>query len=117
MLISRPGKSTVFARYPRSLTTNCPRQSHLDEYIRSFSLHPAKPLPVVELVSVVVRGDDVQQEDVLGLGVQTGNSELHLRKHLPGPPINMYSSIRLSARFERVYLKLPCNYNERRALS
>lgn len=45
-----------------------------------------RPLPVVELVSVVVRCDDVQQEDVFGLRVQSGNSELHLREHLPGTP-------------------------------
>lgn len=43
-----------------------------------------RPLPVVELVSVVIRGHDVQQQDVLGLRVQSGNSELHLREHLPG---------------------------------
>ena len=39
--------------------------------------------PVVELVSEVVRGHHVQQEDVLGLGVQAGHFELHLWKHLP----------------------------------
>lgn len=44
----------------------------------------ARPLPVVELVSVVIRGHDVQQQDVLGLRVQSGNPELHLREHLPG---------------------------------
>jgi hypothetical protein len=40
-------------------------------------------LPVVELVAEVVRGHNVQKEDVLGLGVQAGHLELHLREHLP----------------------------------
>ena len=40
--------------------------------------------PIVEFVTVVVRRDDVEQEDVLGLHVQAAESELHLRKHLPG---------------------------------
>ena len=54
-------------------------------FLRSLtSPPPSLPLPVVELVSVVIRGDDVQQEDILGLRVQSGNSELHLREHLPG---------------------------------
>lgn len=56
----------------------------------------------MELVSVVISGDNVQQKDVLGLGVQTGNSELHLRKHLPRPPINTYSSIRSLARLSEL---------------
>ena len=37
----------------------------------------------MELVSVVVGRDDVEQQDVLGLGVQPGQPELHLREHLP----------------------------------
>ena len=37
----------------------------------------------MELVSVVVGGDDVEQQDVLGLGVQPRQPELHLREHLP----------------------------------
>ena len=41
-------------------------------------------LPVVELVAAIICGDDVQQKNVLGLGVQTGHSELHLREHLSG---------------------------------
>ena len=41
------------------------------------------PPAVVELVPKVVRGDHVEQEDVLGLGVEAGQTELHLRKHLP----------------------------------
>ena len=40
--------------------------------------------PIVEFVTVVVRRDDVEQEDVLGLHVEAAESELHLRKHLPG---------------------------------
>jgi hypothetical protein len=40
-------------------------------------------LPVVELVAEVVSGHNVQEEDVLGLGVQAGHLELHLREHLP----------------------------------
>lgn len=39
-------------------------------------------LPVVELISVVVCGYDVQQEDVLCLRVQTGDAEFHLGEHL-----------------------------------
>lgn len=39
-------------------------------------------LPVVKLISVVVCGDDVQQEDVFGLRIQTGDAELHLWEHL-----------------------------------
>ena len=39
-------------------------------------------VPVVEFVSVVVGGDDIQQQDVLGFGVETGHTELHLREHL-----------------------------------
>lgn len=41
-------------------------------------------LPVVKLVSVVVGGDDVQQQYVFGFGIEPGHAELHLRKHLPG---------------------------------
>ena len=37
----------------------------------------------MELVSVVVCRDDVEEQDVLGLGVQPGQPELHLREHLP----------------------------------
>ena len=55
----------------------------------------------MELVAIVVRGNDVQQEDVLGLqqgvkqsmptfyilqsaylGIETGEAKFHLRKHL-----------------------------------
>lgn len=39
-------------------------------------------LPVVELISVVVCCDDVQQEDVFCLRVQSGDAELHLWEHL-----------------------------------
>ena len=41
------------------------------------------PPAVVELVAKVVGGHHVQQEDVLGLGVQAGQLELHLGEHLP----------------------------------
>lgn len=41
-------------------------------------------LPVVELISVVVSCDDVQQEDVFRFRVQSGNAELHLWEHLSG---------------------------------
>ena len=41
------------------------------------------PLTVVELVAEVVSGHDVEEEDVLGLGVEAGQAELHLGKHLP----------------------------------
>ena len=40
-------------------------------------------LPVMELVTVLVGGHDVQQQDVLGLCVQTRQLKLHLREHLP----------------------------------
>lgn len=40
-------------------------------------------LPVVELVAVIIRGDNVQEEDVLGFGIQPGDAELHLGEHLP----------------------------------
>lgn len=39
-------------------------------------------LPVVEFISVVVSCDDVQEEDVFCLRVQTGDAELHLWEHL-----------------------------------
>lgn len=39
-------------------------------------------LPVVELISVVVGCYDVQQEDVFGLRVQSGDAKLHLWEHL-----------------------------------
>lgn len=39
-------------------------------------------VPVVELISVVVSGYDVQQQDVFCLRVQTGYAELHLWEHL-----------------------------------
>jgi hypothetical protein len=39
--------------------------------------------PVVEFVSVVVGGHNVQQENVLGFGIESRDAELHLRKHLP----------------------------------
>ena len=38
----------------------------------------------MEFVAVVVGGDDVKEEDVLSFLVQPAQSELHLRKHLPG---------------------------------
>ena len=41
------------------------------------------PPAVVELVAEVVGGHDVEEEDVLGLGVEAGQAELHLGKHLP----------------------------------
>ena len=37
----------------------------------------------MELITVLVGGHDVQEEDVLGLGVQAGQLKLHLREHLP----------------------------------
>ena len=37
----------------------------------------------MELVTVLVGGHDVQQQDVLGLCVQTRQLKLHLREHLP----------------------------------
>lgn len=59
-----------------------------------------KALPVVELISVVVSSDDVEQKDVLRLCVQARYSELHLWKHLSGR-WNVISSI----------LKWPYVYN------
>ena len=41
------------------------------------------PPTVMELVAEIVRRDDVEQEDVLGLRVEAGHAELHLREHLP----------------------------------
>lgn len=41
-------------------------------------------LPVMELISVVVSCDDVQQEDVFRFRVQSGHAELHLWEHLSG---------------------------------
>lgn len=40
-------------------------------------------IPVVEFVAVIISGDNVQQEDVLGFRIKTGDAELHLREHLP----------------------------------
>ena len=40
------------------------------------------PPAVVELVSEVVRSHHVQQQDVLGLGVETRETKLHLWEHL-----------------------------------
>ena len=37
----------------------------------------------MEFVSVVVSGNDVQEEDVLSFVVQPAQSELHLGEHLP----------------------------------
>ena len=37
----------------------------------------------MELVAVLVRRDDVEEEDVLGRHVQPGHTELHLGEHLP----------------------------------
>lgn len=48
----------------------------------------------MEFVSVVISSYDVQQKDVFRFGIQTGNSKLHLRKHLPRPPIKSYISIK-----------------------
>lgn len=39
--------------------------------------------PIVEFVSVVVGGYNVQQQDVFGFGVQAGHTKFHLREHLP----------------------------------
>ena len=38
----------------------------------------------MEFVSVVVGGNDVQEQDVLSFVVQAAQSELHLGEHLPG---------------------------------
>lgn len=38
----------------------------------------------MELISVVVGCDDVQQEDVFRFRVQSGDAEFHLWKHLSG---------------------------------
>ena len=51
------------------------------------------PPAVVELVAEVVRGHNVQKEDVLGLGVEARQSELHLREHLPEKRITYIFSI------------------------
>ena len=40
--------------------------------------------PIMEFVSVVVGGNDVQEEDVLSFVVQPAQPELHLGEHLPG---------------------------------
>ena len=40
------------------------------------------PPAVVELVSEVVSRHDVQEEDVLGLGVETREAKFHLWEHL-----------------------------------
>ena len=37
----------------------------------------------MEFVSEVIRGHNVQQQDVLGLRIQSRHSEFHLREHLP----------------------------------
>ena len=37
----------------------------------------------MEFISVVVGGNDVEEEDVLSFVVQSAQSELHLREHLP----------------------------------
>ena len=37
----------------------------------------------MEFVSVVVGGNDVEEEDVLSFVVQAAQSELHLGEHLP----------------------------------
>ena len=46
----------------------------------------------MELVAEVVSGHNVQEEDVLGLGVQAGHLELHLREHLPGKKVEGLNS-------------------------
>ena len=43
----------------------------------------------MELVSVVVCSHNVQEEDILGMGVQPGYSELHLGEHLPEQERNL----------------------------
>lgn len=47
--------------------------------------------PVVEFVTVVVCGDDVQQQDVFGFEVESGHPELHLGEHLPRKTIKKYT--------------------------
>ena len=51
------------------------------------------PVAVVELVSVVVGRNHVEQEDVLGLRVQTRQLKLHLGKHLPEKKYVMSTNI------------------------
>lgn len=41
------------------------------------------PTTVVEFVSVVVCGHNVQQQNVLGFRIESRHAEFHLRKHLP----------------------------------
>ena len=57
------------------------------------------PSAVVELVSEVVRSHHVQQQDVLGLGVQAGHFKLHLWKHLPRNKI--FYSLKSGVRCEK----------------
>ncbi len=53
----------------------------------------------MELVAEVVRGHNVQEEDVLGLGVQAGHLELHLREHLPGKKVARLEIRQIEKRF------------------
>ena len=39
--------------------------------------------PIVKFITIVICGNDVQEEDVLSFCIKTAQSELHLRKHLP----------------------------------
>ena len=39
--------------------------------------------PIVKFITIVIRCNDVQEEDVLSFCIKTAQSELHLGKHLP----------------------------------
>ena len=58
-----------------------------------FSRH--HPPAVVELVATVVRGDNVHQQDVLGLLVQAGHSDLEGGEHSPVKERVIYKKSRL----------------------
>jgi hypothetical protein len=45
-------------------------------------------IPVVKFVSKIVCGHDVQQQNVFGLGIESGHPKFHLRKHLPAKKEN-----------------------------
>ena len=60
-------------------------------------------VPVVELVAVLVGGHNVEQQDVLGGGVQPRQAELHLGKHLPEYGRRRVSTIQLYSVHVDVY--------------
>lgn len=49
-----------------------------------FALFLKSSLPVMEFITIIVRGHNIKEENIFGFGVEPRHSEFHLGKHLAG---------------------------------